>query len=166
MITQRIEILDPDSGEPVSSCRGPTAEGGCPRARRDGVVPCAGYLVRPVGADPRLWPLPIPRGYRHCEVSWDAQATTCLGRAEVSRRRWRAGAARETEKVFALARAKDPRYRKMTPRQLRDTGWRRWRQSGAGVQLARSERRNREQARLYLSFAEFRRIAANQLPRS
>lgn len=162
MITQHIEILDPATGEPVGSCHGPTATGGCPRARKDGVVPCAGYLVRPVGADSRLWPLPIPRGYRHCEISWDAQADKCLRRAEISRRRWLAGAARETERIFALARAGDRRYRKMTPRQLRDTGWRRWRESDAGIRLAGWERRQREQARLYLSFAEFRRIAASR----
>jgi len=160
MITNRIKILDPDTGAIVDVCHGPTPDGGCPRARRNGVVPCAGYLISPPEADPRLWPLPVPRDYRHCELGWSEQALRCLEKAETYRRRWRAGAARETGRVFERAAQRDPRFRKMTRLQLLDTGLRRWRLTGSAVQLARAEKRQRERARLYLSFAEFRRTTA------
>jgi hypothetical protein len=63
MSTQSIEILDPGTGKVVDVCRGPTSSGRCPRAGMNGVVPCAGHLIRPPGADRRLWPLSVPRNY-------------------------------------------------------------------------------------------------------
>ncbi|WP_203791110.1 hypothetical protein [Paractinoplanes rishiriensis] len=52
----------------------------------------------------------------------------------------------------------------MTEAQLRMTGRWRWRLSTSAGQLARAEEKQRELARLYLEFADFRRLAASQLP--
>jgi hypothetical protein len=164
MTRQGIQILDPDTGEVVGACRGPTASGECPYAGKDGVVPCAGHLIRPPGADRGLWPLSVPRHYRYCEVGWNAKAISCLTEAEACRDKWRAGAAKETERVFARAAAGDPRYRKMTVSQLQTTGLWRWRLSTPAVQLSKSEEKNRERARLYLTFAGYRRLSTGRLP--
>jgi nucleotide-binding universal stress UspA family protein len=40
-------------------------------------------------ADHRHWPLPIPAGYRYCDVSWNEKAVASLRKAEQCRRRWR-----------------------------------------------------------------------------
>jgi hypothetical protein len=160
MSTQDVQILDPTTGELVAVCRGPTATGKCPRAGKNGVVPCAGCLLLPPHADHRLWPMSVPADYRFCELGWNARALTCLDAAETCRVKWEAGAARETERVFARAAAGDPRYRKMTPRELKTTGRWRWRLSTSAIQLARAEEKHRERASMYLSFAEFRRLSA------
>lgn len=163
MNTQSIEIRDPDTGGVVGVCRGPTPSGTCPFARNNGVVPCAGYLVSPPKADRRFWPLPVPRNHRHCELLWNTRALSCLSEAEACRAKWQAGVARETRRVFARAADGDPRYKGMTTRQLRKTGLWRWRLSTAAIQLAKSEEKQRERARLYLNFAEFRRASTLQL---
>jgi hypothetical protein len=111
-----------------------------------------------------MWPVLVPRDYRHCEVGWNEQALVCLQEAEACRAEWRAGAATETKRVFARAAAGDARYRKMTVSQLQKTGLWRWRLSTSAIQLARSEGKHRERARLYLSFAEHRRLSAIQQP--
>ncbi|MEU7906126.1 hypothetical protein [Actinoplanes sp. NPDC049118] len=126
-------------------------------------MPCAGYLISPPGADRRFWPLTVPRNHRYCELGWSARALSCLAEAEACRKKWDAGAARETERVFARAAAKDPRYRKMTTRELKTTGLWRWRLSTSAIQLAKSEEKHRERARVYLKFAEFRRLSTLQL---
>jgi hypothetical protein len=106
----------------------------------------------------------VPVNYRYCELGWEAQASACLRRAEDCRRKWRDGAATETARVFARAKQGDPRYRKMTDSELRITGQWRWRLSTSAIQLARSEEKQRERARLYLEFGDFRRRATSQLP--
>jgi hypothetical protein len=160
MITQDVQIRDQVTGKLVGVCRGPDATGACPRAGKNGVVPCAGCLILPPNADPRLWPLPVPPNYRFCELGWNARALTCLDEAEVCREKYEAGAAKETKRVFARAAAGDPRYKKMTTRELKITGRWRWRLSTAAQRLARAEEKHRERAHMYLSFAEFRRLSA------
>jgi len=53
---------------PAAFCKGPDARGGCPIAKADGTVPCAGCtLVLPVAVrGSRDWH--IPPGYRSCLV--------------------------------------------------------------------------------------------------
>ncbi|MEU4424766.1 hypothetical protein AB0F81_29450 [Actinoplanes sp. NPDC024001] len=128
-------------------------------AGSDGVVPCAGLLISPAHADPEYWPLRIPSGYRHCDVLWNERALSCLEKAENSRRRWQSGLALENRRVVALAAAHDPRYRRMTARQLEKTALWRWRLSTAAQALRRSENNSRERAEKYLAFVEFRRNA-------
>jgi hypothetical protein len=108
----------------------------------------------------------VPSNYRHCELGWSAQAASCLRKAEAYRRRWRTGAAREIDRVFDRAAHRDHRFRTMSRPQLLDTGLWRWRLSATAVRLARSEKTQQERARLYLSFAEFRRMSAIQLRES
>ena len=54
---------------PAAFCKGPDAKGGCPIAKVDGTVPCAGCtLVLPVAVrGSRDWD--IPAGYRTCLVA-------------------------------------------------------------------------------------------------
>jgi hypothetical protein len=160
MTTQSIQVLDPDTGMVIGVCRGPTPSGRCPLAGRNGVVPCAGRLISPPDADDRFWPLSVPRNHRHCEFGWNARAVADLEEAEACRAKWRAGAARETKRVFARAAAGDPRYRRMTTRQLESTGLWRWRLSTSAIQLSRSEEKHEKRARMYLNFAEYRRLTA------
>lgn len=87
-------------------CRGPYPSGACPLAGPDGVVPCAGFLIAPADADSEYWPLPIPRGYRHCDVVWNERAQAGLHNAERARERWQAGLIRETKRVRRLAAEK------------------------------------------------------------
>jgi hypothetical protein len=164
MITKGIKVLDPETGTPVALCPGPTAAGACPFAGPSGVVPCAGHLIAPPGADHNLWPLTVPAGHRYCELGWNALALACLTGAEDCRARWQAGADREVERVRARAAGGDPRYKKMTPAQLETTGVWRWRLSTSAIHLRKSEEKQRERARAYLHFAEFRRMSSEQLP--
>lgn len=161
MATRSIRVLHPVSGACVRICRGPSPSGICPLAGPDGVVPCVGFLIAPADADPEYWPLPIPAGYRHCDVIWNERAQSGLHKAEHARRRWQAGLNRETERVRTLARANDPRYRKMTERELRQTALWRWRLTGEAQSLRRSEEKNERQADTYLGFIKFRRGAAS-----
>ena len=165
MTTHGIQVRDPHTGELVGVCPGPTSAGTCPFARKNGVVPCAGYMVSPPHADRRFWPLTVPVGHRYCEVGWNARALSCLAEAEACRAKWQAGAASETKRVAARAASGDPRYKRMTVSQLEKTGLWRWRLSTSAIQLAKAEEKQRERARLYLSFAEFRRLATLQAPR-
>jgi hypothetical protein len=161
-----IHILHPVTGECVRVCRGPSPSGACPLAGPDGVVPCAGYLIAPAGVHPESWPLPVPQGYRHCDVTWNQLAQSGLHNAERARERWQAGLARETERVRSLAAAKDPRYRKMTDRELEMTALWRWRPTGQAQSLRRSEERNERQAHTYLDFVKFRRNGSSPGPAS
>lgn len=149
-----IRVLDPTTGELVTVCRGPASSGACPFTGKDGVVPCSGLLISPPDADPRLWPVYVPPGQRHCEFSWNDLASACLRKAEACRRKSRAGLDRETRRVTVLAAAGDPRYRRMTASELRSTARWRWRLSPRAQALSRSEEKQRERARMYLSFAE------------
>ncbi|GID91577.1 hypothetical protein ACFQFC_01890 [Amorphoplanes digitatis] len=88
-----------------------------------------------------------------------------MPQAEACRAEWDAGAAHETRRVFARAAAGDRRYNKMTTRQLKKTGLWRWRLSTSAIQLTKSEQKQRERARIYLRFAEFRRLSTLQLRR-
>jgi hypothetical protein len=164
MATQGIQVRDPQTGELVGVCPGPTASGTCPFAGKNGVVPCAGLMVSPPHADRRFWPLTVPPGHRYCELGWNARALSCLAEAEICRAKWRAGAMSETKRVAARAAAGDPRYKRMTASQLEKTGLWRWRMSTSAIQLTKAEEKQRERARLYLSFAEFRRLATLQAP--
>jgi hypothetical protein len=163
MISKDIAILDPGTGARIGICHGPTASGTCPFARRNGIVPCAGRLIAPPGADHRFWPLAVPPDHRYCELGWNALAVACLAEAEDCRAKWRAGADSETRRVLARAAKGDPRYRKMTPAQLKTTGLWRWRLSTSAVQLRKAEDKQRERARAYLGFSEFRRLSTLQL---
>jgi len=157
MTAQGIEVRDPRTGDLVALCPGPSRSGTCPFAGRNGVVPCAGHLISPPDADRRLWPMSVPSDHRYCELGWNARALACLSEAESCRAKWQAGVSSETKRVFARAAAGDPRYKKMTSRELESTGLWRWRLSTSAVQLAKSEEKQRERARLYMSFAGFRR---------
>ncbi|MBM2616294.1 hypothetical protein JIG36_12075 [Actinoplanes sp. LDG1-06] len=158
-MTRTIHILDPDTGLLVRVCRGPSAAGACPLAGPDGVVPCAGFLVAPAGADPEYWPLPIPLGYRHCDVTWNERARSGLDKAERAQARWQAGLDRELRRVRVLAGAKDPRYRRMTDRDLEKTALWRWRLTGEAQSLRRSQEKNERQAQSYLAFMRYRRAS-------
>ena len=122
-------------------------------------MPCAGCLISPVVADGRLWPLSVPRDYHYCDVGWTEQAASCLKVAEDCRDKWRAGLDRERRRVDVLAARGDYRYRRMTPRERACTSLWCWRLSTAAIQLAKREEKCRERSRMYLSFAEFRRIS-------
>jgi hypothetical protein len=154
MNTHAVEIRSPATGEVTDACRGPAPDGACPRAGRNGVVPCAGRLIAPRDGDPRYWPVWVPPGCRHCQLGWNEQALACLHEAERCHDKWRAGLVRETERVLLLAARRDRRYRRMTDRQLRITAQWRWRLSSCAAALSRSEEKQRERARLYLSLAE------------
>lgn len=161
MTTRTIHIVDPVTGTCVRVCRGPRPSGVCPLAGPGGVVPCAGYLIAPAGGDPEYWPVPIPRGYRHCDVIWNERAQSGLHNAERARDQWQKGLERETQRVRALAAGRDPRYRRMTDRELRTTALWRWRLTGEAVALRRSEEKNERQADTYLAFLKFRRNAGS-----
>jgi hypothetical protein len=161
---RRIRVLHPVTGECVRTCHGPSPSGACPLAGPDGVVPCAGFLIAPAGADPEYWPLPIPDGYRHCDVIWNERAQSGLHHAERARERWQAGLNREIERVRALAAANDPRYRNMSSRDLGTTALWRWRLTGEAQALRRSEEKNERQADTYLAFVAFRREASSPRP--
>ncbi|GIF12873.1 hypothetical protein [Actinoplanes teichomyceticus] len=160
MSTTTVAIREPVTGQVIDVCRGPTPAGVCPRAGRDGVVPCAGHLVGPPQGDARYWPVWVPPGCRQCRLNWNEQAAGCLREAERCRDRWHAGLVRETDRVYAQAAAGDPRFRRMSDRELRITALWRWRLSSRALALRRAERKQRDWSRLYLSLAEQQREAA------
>ncbi|GGN52004.1 hypothetical protein FHR83_008810 [Actinoplanes campanulatus] len=160
MTLREIQILHPVTGEVLHTCPGPDPSGRCPMAGPDGVVPCAGLMIAPPRPDPPYWPLRIPPGYRYCDVPWNEKVRACLRKAENCRRRWDAGLRRSNMRVHYLAEHRDPRYRKMSPRDLDVTALWYWRLSGTAQGLRRSEQRAQEQADTYLAAAERRRTAA------
>lgn len=166
MTMNLIRVLDPDTGETVRVCHGPSRTGACPLAGPDGVVPCAGLLIAPSRPDPEYWPLPVPAGYRHCDVIWNERARSGLDKAEQAREQWQAGLSREIKRVRYLASVKDPRYRKMTERELEKTALWRWRLTGEAQSLRRSEEKNERQAEAYLAFVKFRRTSGSGKPAS
>lgn len=48
----RVDMLDASTGERVDHCYGPTLAGQCPRLDQDGVPPCDGHRIGPLGAGP------------------------------------------------------------------------------------------------------------------
>lgn len=44
-------MRDPDTGDEVDRCAGPKADGSCPRVAVGEVLPCAGCILEPRGAD-------------------------------------------------------------------------------------------------------------------
>jgi hypothetical protein len=155
-----IRVRQPETGTIVRSCPGPTAAGACPFAGADGVVPCAGHLIEPDRADAQHWPLPIPHGYRYCDIPWHEKAAAALRKAENCRNQWRAGLDRRTARIRYLAAHHDPRYRDMSPRQLELTALWYWRLSTEAQGLRHAEKRAQEEAETYLAFIEHRRDAA------
>jgi len=160
MTTQSIRILHPVTGELIRQCRGPTESGVCPLAGPGGVVPCAGMMIAAAEPDPGYWPIPIPRGYRHCDLPWNEKIRSCLRKSEHCRRRWQSGLKRETLRIRTLARYGDPRYRKMTERELDITALWYWRLTVAAKSLRRAEERAQHQAKVYLDLTEYRRSLA------
>jgi hypothetical protein len=160
MTTQSIRILHPVTGALVGRCRGPTESGVCPKAGPNGVVPCAGMMIAAAEPDPGYWPVPIPRGYRHCDLPWNEKVRSCLRESEHCRQRWQSGLKRETLRLRALARSGDPRYRKMTERDLDITALWYWRLSVAAKSLHHAEKRAQHQAKVYLDLTEYRRSLA------
>ncbi|GAA2673550.1 hypothetical protein [Actinoplanes palleronii] len=159
MRSQTIEIRSPATGRLLGTCHGPEPDGACPLVRPDGVVPCAGRLVSPRGGDPRYWPVWVSPGCRQCRLNWNEQAAACLREAERCRARWRRGLERETDRVRIQAAHRDPRYRRMTDRELRVTALWRWRLSSRAQALRHTEQKHRDWSRLYLSLAEQQRAS-------
>jgi len=62
----RVDILDAVTDEVVNHCYGPTVEGRCSRAGRDGIVLCNGCRVAAPGSGPEYWLLRVPPASRHC----------------------------------------------------------------------------------------------------
>lgn len=160
MATRSIRVIDPATGECVRTCHGPSPAGACPLAGPNGVVPCAGMLIEPADADPEYWPLPVPVGFRHCDVIWNERAQSGLREAERAREQWEAGLRRETERVRQLAARNDPRYRNMSERDLQKTALWRWRLTGLAQSRRRAEEKNERQADTYLAFIKFRHSAS------
>jgi hypothetical protein len=63
--------------------------------------------------------------------------------------------------VRALAADNDPRYRKMTDRDLMKTALWRWRLTGEAQARRREEEKSERQADTYLAFIKFRRSASS-----
>src|SRR5664279_1502459 len=55
-----VDILDPVTGEVVTHCFGPTAEGKCPLAGPGGIVHCQGSRIEPRNLGPEYWDLWVP----------------------------------------------------------------------------------------------------------
>ncbi|GAA0504855.1 hypothetical protein Ade02nite_70840 [Paractinoplanes deccanensis] len=159
-MTRIVRILDPRTGEVVRVCRGPGPSGVCPLRGANGVVPCAGFLIAPVGGDPQYWPLSVPRGYLHCDVPWNERARAYMTKAQRSHARWAEGLAHETSRLYRLAAAGDRRYRKMSPYELETTALWRWRKSPFAEADRRREERSRHRAGTYLGFIRHRRSAS------
>jgi hypothetical protein len=157
MATERVHILEPATGSVVGRCDGPTATGGCPRPRRDGVVACAGRLLVPQNADPRYWPMWMPPSLRRCPLLWSRQAEVWLRRAEATREQRRDGQQKEIAYAKMRAGAGDKRFRNMTQDALELVGRARWSRSSYAKRLAELEIRYRRRAQPYLEFAEWHR---------
>lgn len=72
----RVDILDASTREVVDHCYGPTQAGRCPRADRDGIVPCSGRCIVPLGEGPECWLRWVPPASRRCSLVWNPDATT------------------------------------------------------------------------------------------
>ena len=69
-----VDILDPITNEVISHCCGPTVEGSCPLANRDGVVLCNGCRIAGRGAGPEYRNLWVPPASRHCPMAWKLES--------------------------------------------------------------------------------------------
>lgn len=164
MTIQRIDILDPATGAVVDQCRGTTSTGACPRAGRDGVVACAGRLMAPLKGDPQYWPVWVRPNSRHCSLNWNRSAQFWLRQAEGYRDQWYARLTAEINYVKARAAAGDPRFKRMTPRELEVTGRWRWILSLQARHLVELEQTYRRRAHMYLTFVEFQGRSSPPLP--
>jgi hypothetical protein len=72
----RVDILDASTGEVVDHCYGPTLAGQCPRLDQDGVPPCNGHRIVPLGAGPESWFRWVPPTARPCPLSWNQDVGT------------------------------------------------------------------------------------------
>jgi len=69
-----VDIVDPNSGEVVSHCLGPSSAGSCPLAGPDGTVLCSGSRIKASSAEPEYWNLWVPRASQHCPSAWNLEA--------------------------------------------------------------------------------------------
>jgi hypothetical protein len=70
----RVDILDASTGEVVDHCYGPTLAGLCPRLDQEGIPPCSGRCIVPLGAGPESWLRWVQPTTRHCPLSWNDDA--------------------------------------------------------------------------------------------
>ena len=66
-----VDILDPTTNEVINHCFGPTSDGGCPLAGRDGSVLCNGCRIAAPTAGPEYWDLWVPPASQHCPRAWN-----------------------------------------------------------------------------------------------
>ena len=69
-----VDIVDPTTNEVVSHCFGPTAEGVCPSADRNGTVHCHGCRIEPHNAGPEYWDLWVPPASQQCPRAWNLES--------------------------------------------------------------------------------------------
>jgi hypothetical protein len=74
MSHSRVDILEPTGDEVVDHCHGPMLGGQCPGADRDGIVPCNGRRVAPLGAGPEYWLVWVPPATEQCPLAWNLAA--------------------------------------------------------------------------------------------
>ena len=68
------DILDATTNEVISHCFGPTAQGRCPLASRNGIVFCHGCRVAGAGTGPEYWNLWVPPDSQHCPQAWNLES--------------------------------------------------------------------------------------------
>jgi hypothetical protein len=73
MEDKQVEFLDPVTGATIDHCNGPSSEGRCPYADRQGKVPCNGLRIAAPDAGPELWHTFVPPGSRHCPQAWSLE---------------------------------------------------------------------------------------------
>jgi hypothetical protein len=68
-----VDILDPITDEVINHCYGPTTEGGCPLAGRDGIVACHGCRIAAPSGGPEYWNLWVPPTSQNCPRAWNLE---------------------------------------------------------------------------------------------
>ena len=66
---QTLRILDVDSGEEVQRCRGPAADGSCPRVVMGAILPCAGHALASETSAPGSQPYAVAGTATLCPVT-------------------------------------------------------------------------------------------------
>jgi hypothetical protein len=74
----RVDILDASTSEVVDHCYGPTLAGHCPRRDPDGLAPCTGHRIVPLGAGLESWGRWVPTTAWHCPLSWNQDVGTVV----------------------------------------------------------------------------------------
>jgi hypothetical protein len=69
-----VDILDPITNEIIKHCFGPTGDGGCPLAGRDGLVFCHGCRIEAPNAGPEYWNLLVPPTSQQCPQRWHLES--------------------------------------------------------------------------------------------